>query len=634
MRVRIGRRRGGEYGGVRCCDNYTLEDQADGMFYNNLIYFLIVIFVLSTDRAPASPRVPPQIAVPAVLCLLSVYYVICKSLFLRVSAGSANRYFENEKKLSILAVFFFVFILYFFDLKYYLQPLSMDDRLPVLANIGGIGVFVVFLVFMWTASRRCYEAVFQRSYTLVGFITANIKINLPIMLPWLVLSLVFDILSLLQLPGLTGVMQTHWGDLVLFFVFVLFLVLFFPPLVRWLWNCSPMPAGPLRTAMEVFFRKQNFSSDILLWPLFEGQVITAGVMGVIPRFRYVLVTPALLQTLNWNELEAVLAHEIGHVKKKHLMLYILLFFGFSLFVNFAVEPVPYLILASDWFYSLPVVFNIDPEVLLGILVAIPLLFFMLVYFRFIFGYFIRNFERQADLHVFSVLDDSASLISSFEKIAQLSGKIRDRKSWHHFGIGERIAFLAKCEQDRSWIRKHDRKVYLSLALYFVLIAVSVGLIHRADFEHLAAGYETRFVETVIMHKLHQEPDNGLWFLLLGDLMQEKKMEHKAIEAYEKALQLKPMNGDIYNNLAWLLVTAQDISLHDPARALRLAQRAAELKPAGYILDTLAVAFWANDRVEEAIFAENKAAEVDPKNRQYYLQQLHKIRKQNWSRGIP
>ena len=112
------------------------------------------------------------------------------------------------------------------------------------------------------------------------------------------------------------------------------------------------------------------------------------------------------------------------------------------------------------------------------------------------------------------------------------------------------------------------------------------------------------------------------------------MERKAIEAYEKALQLKPMNGDIYNNLAWLLITAQDESLHDPARALELAQRAVELKPGGYILDTLAVAYWANGMVEEAVATENKALEADPKNRKYYLQQLDKIQQQNRGHGTP
>jgi Zn-dependent protease with chaperone function len=572
---------------------------------------------------------PPHVGIPAMTALCFLYAYLCGRLFRKVRDGSTNVYFSVEKKLSALAVLFFVCFLYVFDLKFYLQPLTLGDRLPVLANYGGIAVFFVLLILMWSRARKPYENVFHRTYTLRSFILANIRVNLPILLPWLALSLVFDLLTLFQLPGLTELMRSSWGDLVLFGIFLLFLMVFFPPMVRWLWNCKPMPASPLRLEIESFFHKQGFSADILLWPLFEGQVLTAGVMGMIPGFRYVLITPALLQTMNWQELEAVLAHEIGHVKKMHLLFYVLLFLGFSVLFSAGVEPLPFFILSSEWFYSLSGMYNISPEVLLTVLIALPLLFFMLFYFRYVFGYFIRNFERQADLHVFGVLGDSSSLISSFEKIAYMSGGIRDRKNWHHFGLGERIAFLKKCERDRSWVRRHNFKVYSSLAAYFVVIAVTVSLLAGADFEELTAGYESRYIEAVIMHKLDQEPENGLWFMLLGDLMQQQKMEKKAMAAYEKALQLKPENAEVHNNMAWLLLTAQDSSLHDPERALRLARKAASLKRAGYILDTLAVALWANGMTGEAIETEREAISTDPENSGYYMKQLQKFKTGEW-----
>ncbi|MCW5214429.1 hypothetical protein VU13_03840 [Desulfobulbus sp. US5] len=42
-----------------------------------------------------------------------------------------------------------------------------------------------------------------------------------------------------------------------------------------------MEPGPLRHGIERFCRNQNFSSEILYWPLFEGKMITAGVMGIV-----------------------------------------------------------------------------------------------------------------------------------------------------------------------------------------------------------------------------------------------------------------------------------------------------------------------------------------------------------------
>jgi len=487
---------------------------------------------------------------------------------------------------------------------------------------------------MWTRARDAYESVFQRSYGLASFIVAHIKINLPIILPWLVISLAFDLLALLPLPRLQANLNSPWGDLLIFVVFVFFLLLFFPPLVRRLWNCTPMPPGRLRSEIETFCRQQNFSSEILIWPLFEGRVMTAAIMGIVPRLRYLLLTPALLDAMSTDELKAVLAHEIGHVKKKHLLLYLALFLGFSVLAGAVSRVLPAVIVGSDLFYTLISRFNVAPETLLTALVAISLLIILLVYFRFIFGYFLRNFERQADLYAFRIQGGSTALKSSFEKIALLSGNIRDQKSWHHFGIGERIDFIEQCESDRGKIRAHDRKLHVGLLVYFLLLALAMGLVRQVKTEKLAAGYEPRYLEAVLDRKLRQEPDNGRWPLLLGDLMQEQKMDGRAMEAYEKALQLAPLNPEINNNLAWLLLTAQNKSLRNPARALKLARTAAAIKKQGYILDTLAVAYWANGRRREAVGVETEALRLNPENRAFYRRQIEKFRHQDWGQASP
>ena len=53
-------------------------------------------------------------------------------------------------------------------------------------------------------------------------------------------------------------------------------------------------------------------------------------MGIVPGLRYILLTPALIETMSIAEIEAIMAHEIGHVKKFHLLLYVFLITGFSL----------------------------------------------------------------------------------------------------------------------------------------------------------------------------------------------------------------------------------------------------------------------------------------------------------------
>ncbi|MCJ7833589.1 MAG: M48 family metalloprotease [Deltaproteobacteria bacterium] len=63
-------------------------------------------------------------------------------------------------------------------------------------------------------------------------------------------------------------------------------------------------------------------------------MLTAGVMGLVKRFRYLLITPALLDLLEPEELMGVVAHEIGHIRKRHLLFYLGFFAGYVLLAVF------------------------------------------------------------------------------------------------------------------------------------------------------------------------------------------------------------------------------------------------------------------------------------------------------------
>ena len=383
-----------------------------------------------------------------------------------------------------------------------------------------------------------------------------------------------------------------------------------------------MPDGPARTHMEEFCRKQNFKyTDIMLWPLYEGKMLTAGVMGLSKRYRYLLITPALIKTLTPYEIEAVLAHEIGHVKKYHLQLYLLLFMGFGFVASLFANPLLYILLNSNFFYHIINATKIDPETALTFWGTAPIFIIMLVYFRYVFGFFMRNFERQADAQVFKLLGDSTPLISSLEKIGWLSGNIRDKPSWHHFGIGQRVDFLEKCSKDKSLIARHDRKLYGSLILFLALLAFSGGIISNIPMK-LNENANIKFVEAVLQQKLHREPDKAIWHRLTGDLKQELGKDAESMAAYEKSLTLEPDNPETLNNLAWLLVTTNDPAISDTERALFLALKASALRPtAGYIMDTLAAAYWANNMLEEALETEDRAIRHDPANHIFYRRQM-------------
>ena len=601
--------------------------------YTNLLLFLVAIFLFSVDRIPSTPLLPAWQAMLAFVVLLFGYAQIARRLFGRVSADQSAEYFQSEKQLSILALIFFGASLYLCDAKYYLSLLPFGNAMPALVNLAGLGLFVVFLALMWRAGQEKYALIFERRQSTWAFVLANIKANLPIVLPWLMLSLLYDIVALRPFPRLQQLIASEWGDLLLFGFFLFFVVIFFPPLVRRLWNCKKLPDGPLKKHLDAFCARQNFSAEYYLWPLFEGRMLTAAVMGILPGLRYILLTPALIETMTIAEIEAIMAHEIGHVKKFHLVLYIFLITGFSLLVGMLAEPFIYLLLSLPSLNTLISWSGISPETALTLVGSVPLLIFMLVYFRFVFGYFIRNFERQADLFSFSTMGKAQPLVSAFEKISALSGNIREQRNWHHFGIGERIDCLELAEKDPHLIRRQNNKVRLSLLAYLVLLLVTVGLVRQIPTEALAQRYQENFAESVLQQKVKQEPDRAIWQRLIGDLMMTRKMEEKALAAYEKAYSLDPVNPEIMNNFAWLLLTSNNLQLRDPGKALTLARAAATLQPKGHVLDTLATAYWANELVDEAVNTEKEAAMVDPAQRRFYLAQAIRFTTQSYQDSV-
>jgi Zn-dependent protease with chaperone function len=598
--------------------------------YNNLLYFLTAIFLFSMSTAPAAPLLPAWAS--GALGLISFAWLV-RLVYAKADSRSASGYFRAERKASILAIGCFVLTTYVCDLKYYLAFLSWGKVLPSLVNIAGLLLFFLYLSLMWWAARSNYQQVFGRWYSPAAFVMSNIKVNLPIVLPWVLLSLCYDLLSVVSWPTLHELLLSAWGEFLFYGLFLFFILFLFPPLTLRLWGCVRMPGGPLRDQLTAFCARQKFASGLYLWPLFEGRVLTAGVMGVVPGLRYLLITPSLLEVLTLEELEAVMAHEIGHVKKKHLLLYLLLITGFSLVVGLYTEPWTTFLLSRDFFYSLWRWSGVSLEALLVVGVTVPLLVVMLFYFRYLFGYFIRNFERQADLYVFPVIGSSRSLVSALEKIALLSGNSRDQPSWHHFGIGERVAYLEECEQDPQERGRHKRKVRLSLAAYLLVLAVVMLLVRQMPVEGLTRQYEEKYLEAVLQQKVREEPDKALWLRLAGDLMQHKKMEKKALDAYEKALTFQPASPVLLNNMAWLLLTSEDLHLRDPQRALILARSAVLSQPQGFFLDTFATACWANGLIAEAVSAEQEAALADPAGRGYYQQQIDRFRHASYQQEL-
>ncbi len=271
-----------------------------------------------------------------------------------------------------------------------------------------------------------------------------------------------------------------------------------------------------------------------------------------------------------------------------------------------------------------------------LLAILPVLVLVVLLFRFVFAWFMRNFERQADLYSMQVIGSAKPLIATFELIGRVTGT-RDDKSWHHYGLGERIAFLERADREPQLLHSHNRRLYALLVAALLTMGTFSGV-------RLFAGDDGRQTATAALHLTPEDrallerhrlsaAQASSVYRRLGDLLVGRLREREGLLSYERSLALNPENVEAINNLAWLLITSRDLALRDPERALPLALQAASASPGGSVYDTLAEVYWANGMTDLALDAEAKAERLDPGHSLYYRSQSTKFSVQTYEEAV-
>jgi tetratricopeptide (TPR) repeat protein len=108
--------------------------------------------------------------------------------------------------------------------------------------------------------------------------------------------------------------------------------------------------------------------------------------------------------------------------------------------------------------------------------------------------------------------------------------------------------------------------------------------------------------------LRLDPNSAESHYYLAQILSLRGKINEAVAHLEEALRLKPDWIEPMNNLAWLLAASNETTIHNPGKAVRLAQRACELNDykEPILLDTLAVAYAAAGDFSKAIATAEKA----------------------------
>ncbi len=601
--------------------------------FGNFIYFIVVLLIYSTYQPSENTNFSAlETLLLFLLFIIFFTWITWIQFHMLEKRLSRENFYQYGHKLgatitrqSIMAIVLFSIDIYVLNLTSFSTNIPFLNFIPTFQAVLFLGLFVLYLTIIWACAYNPYRILHTTDQSRKSYILSNISFSIPVLLPWLFLSGIADVINVLPFNFPKRFLSTTEGQIAYFLIFLFLIAMIGPLMIQKFWRCRPLESGYYRKRIEDMCQKAGLEyANILHWPIFGSNAITAGVMGLIKQFRYILVTDALLRFLEPEELDSVIAHEIGHIKKKHLLFYLLFFIGYMLISFATFDVLLYSIFFAEPIYGFIKSTGLNQTTVISSIFSFLIIIIFLIYFRYIFGYFMRNFERQADAYVFSLCDSSQPLISTLEKIVVTSGQPRDKPNWHHFSIKKRIDYLKKCETDKTWITRHNRKIKKSIAVYMVGILLIGGIGYNLNFGATGKKLTKHFFENIIKRELAKEPDNADLYSILGDLYYSNKNYVDTITAYKQSLAIKPDNPQILNNLAWLYATCENEKLRDSKRALALAEKAVALEESPHILDTLAESYYVNNQFEKAVRAESRALDLIKKDPSYYLRQLKKF----------
>ena len=281
-----------------------------------------------------------------------------------------------------------------------------------------------------------------------------------------------------------------YGSVGLQLLGVVALLAFLPLALRLLWDTVPLGPGGLRDGLVAMCRRYRVRvRNILVWRT-HGAMINGAVVGLLPRLRYIVLTDALLETLSSAQVEAVAAHELAHVRHRHIAWLACGLGSSAVFFGSAVSMGARLAglgsVTEGWW----------PVGMLLVVLGSSVM---------VFGWVSRVFERQADLfaaqHLTRRLEgDGAGVVSeggarvmaeTLRAVSLINGFPADRFTFRHGSIDGRRAALMGSVGEPIGVGAADRKAKVAKRAVLALLVLGLALAVVESVAEASRGAETR-----------------------------------------------------------------------------------------------------------------------------------------------
>ena len=437
----------------------------------------------------------------------------------RAEEVTAGRFFLIKR--SFLA--FELILLGGFGLTVYLLklPLAVDDLFkfipfPYTRRLFAILPLLAGMLLIRAAQYEVERRVRASDWRRREYLSVNAKFLLLPVLPLLAYMAMNDLIDRCPLQVRLFFIDNPYLYWLVLVLLIVALYVKAPQILQGIWRATPLRDLNLRGMLAELARRTGVAfKEIMVWHTGRARIANAGVAGLLPWSRKIFLTDCLLENFSPEEIRTVVAHEFGHIKHRHIWIYL----GFSL-TYFLAAILYYAYLAPIW------------KDLLGegpMVDALSTLLFFYLYFVLIFRYLSRRLEYQADIYSVEVTGDPMSFKISLLKLADLNyvPKVLRRVfelTLTHPSVERRIEmvdrFLAG-DPEALRLRRTLPEVKLALMATFIAFGLLLNF-NRPVFESEADLHYMRGVE------FHREK---MWDKALGELDRTISLDPSYKEAY-------------------------------------------------------------------------------------------------------
>ena len=280
--------------------------------------------------------------------------------------------------------------------------------------VVGVALSILGLPFAWYAQFKLEGRFGFNTSTMRTWVFDRVKgFLLALLLGYPLLALV------LKLIDWAGAVWWLWAAAVVI-AFQLLLLLVAPAIIMPLFNkFTPLPQGTLRERLFALAQRTDFPTRSI--DVMDGSKRSRHSNAFFTgfgRFRKIVLFDTLIAQLTEPQLESVLAHEIGHYKKRHVMKLL----GVSIAGVFVAFAAIAWLARQQWFYHAFgfeyqggfAAASIVPAMLLFTLLAGTISFWLSPFIHILS----RRFEYEADAFARAAMGEAQSLIQALRKLSE------------------------------------------------------------------------------------------------------------------------------------------------------------------------------------------------------------------------